>query len=288
MIHWVLAHGKAMQKNIKQRIHLTKRVHECLPTLKHLNRQDNGRRTCPSCQQSRYEDRDHIMKCNSASRETWRVRLMQSLEAFHTKMDTYRPLRHLLRDAMSAWLQSEDDDMIINATEYHSEVRSVINQQNVIGWRQLINGRFGEEWSRGQDDYYARERSRRGATDKRSGQKWQIQLITHIWQQWIILWKLRNAELHGRNNATKSMAIRREMERELHEVYDHRHHYEPRVQELLCDDIQEQLQRPTWVTQNWLTVNAPLFCDSMRRVKNTAIEGVRSIRSYFAPIRPAL
>ena len=176
--------------------------------------------------------------------------------------------------------------MIINATEYHPEVRSVINQQNVIGWRQLINGRFGEEWSRVQDNYYARERSRRSATDKRSGRKWQIQLITHIWQQWIILWKLRNAELHGRDNATKSMAIRREMERELHEVYDHRHHYEPRVQELLCADIQEQLQRPTWVTQNWLTVNAPLFRDSMRRVKNTAIAGMRSIRSYFAPIRP--
>jgi hypothetical protein len=141
----------------------------------------------------------------------------------------------------------------------------------VIGWQQLINGRFGKEWSRVQDDYYARERSRRSATDKRSGKKWQIQPITHIWQQLIILWKLRNADLHGRDNATKRSAIWREMERELRLVYDHRHHFEPRVQELLCHDIQEQLQPPMWVMQNWLNVNAPLFRESMRRAKNTAI-----------------
>ncbi len=91
---------------------------------------------------------------------------------------------------MTEWLKSEDDDMVLNTTEYHSDVRSVINQQNKIGWRQLINGRFGKEWSRIQDDYYARERSHRSTTDKRSGKKWQIQLITHIWQQWTILWKL--------------------------------------------------------------------------------------------------
>jgi hypothetical protein len=53
------------------------------------------------------------------------------------------------------------------------------------------------------------------------------------------------------------------------------------VQELLGRDIQEQLQRPTWVTRNWLTVNIPVFRASMQRTKNKAIAGVRSIRSYF-------
>ena len=280
MIDWN-AHGSAMRKHIKQRIRLTKMVHECLPTLKHLNRQDNGRRTCPGCKRSQCEDRDHIIKCNSDSRASWRHKFIASLETFHERVDTYGPLRYLLNDAIAEWMQSEDDDMILHPSMYHNDVRSAKAQQNAIGWRQVFSGRFGQEWSRIQDDYYARDRRQRGANDKRNGTKWQVQLITHIWKEWTKLWKLRNEELHGRDCANQQAIIRSNVERELQSVYDNRNHYEPRVQELLGRDIQEQLQRPTWVTRNWLTVNIPVFRASMQRTKNKAIAGVRSIRSYF-------
>ena len=78
------------------------------------------------------------------------------------------------------------------------------------------------------------------------------------------LWKLRNEELHGRDQVAKNLATRLEVERELRAAYDNRNPYEPRVQELLCQDIQEHLQRPTRVTLNWLTMNAPVFRDSMK------------------------
>ena len=40
----------------------------------------------------------HIIKSNSESRETWQeVRFLDSLEVFHTKPDTFRPLRPKLR-----------------------------------------------------------------------------------------------------------------------------------------------------------------------------------------------
>jgi hypothetical protein len=268
MVNWG-AHGKAMRKHIKQRIQLTKMVHECLLTLKHVNRQDNGKRQCPGCHQCFKEDRDHIIRCKSDSRETWRRNLLASLEEFHAKMDTYRPLRQLIKSALTAWMQSEDDDMVLNPNEYHRDVFHVISQQNSIGWRQIINGRFGNEWSRTQDDYYARERRQRGKDDKRTGQRWQIQSITHIWKHWMKLWKLQNEELHGRDTATQNQALRREVERELRAAYDNRQHYEPSVQELLSRNIQDQLQRPTWVIHNWLTVNNPVFRESMRRVRNT-------------------
>lgn len=90
-------------------------------------------------------------------------------------------------------MQSEDDDMVPNQNdEYRRDVHHVIlSQQNSIGWRQIINGRFGNQWSRTQDDYYAREeRRQRGTDDKRTGQCWLIQSITHIWKHWMKLWKL--------------------------------------------------------------------------------------------------
>ncbi len=120
------------------------------------------------------------------------------------------------------------------------------------------------------------------------GERWQIQLITLIWTQWMQLWKLWNEELHGRDKVAQTSAERREVERELRVAYDNKHQYEPRVQELLCRDILQQLQRPTWVTRNWLTVNAQVFRESMKRTRNKAIAGVRSIRLYFAPIRQEL
>jgi hypothetical protein len=104
-----------MRKHIKHRIQLTKMVHECLPTLKNLNRQDNGRQLCHGCQRSIREDRDHIIRCTAESRELWRAKFMSSIEGFHTKVDTYQPLRHLLREAIGEWMLSEDDDLVLNA-----------------------------------------------------------------------------------------------------------------------------------------------------------------------------
>ena len=49
-------------------------------------------------------------------------------------------------------------------------------------------------------------------------------------------------------------------------------------------DLQSHLEQPTWVIQNWLTIRAPGFLSSIRAVKMKAIQNVRSIRSYFAPV----
>jgi hypothetical protein len=110
-------------------------------------------------------------------------------------------------------------------------------------------------------------------------------LIRTIWKAWMKLWQLRNEELHGRDETTRTRSERREIERELREVYARRHHLEPRVQGLLFRDEHEHTQRPTWITRNWLNVNGPILRDSMRRAKARALSGVRSIRSYFEPVR---
>ena len=111
----------------------------------------------------------------------------------------------------------------------------------------MINGRFGTEWSRIQDDYYARKRRKRGTKDRRSGSKWQVLAILFVWKQWLDLWKIRkNEEIHGRDNTTKTASNTREIEHELRIVYDNRNHFEPRVQELLLRDLQDHLQRPEW------------------------------------------
>jgi hypothetical protein len=59
---------------------------------------------------------------------------------------------------------------------------------------------------------------------------------------------------------------------------------EPSVQALLCHDIRTHMQRPTWVTRIWINIHAPVFKASIQRARKRAIQGVRSIRTYFGAI----
>ena len=99
---------------------------------------------------------------------------------------------------------------------------------------------------------------------------------------------MRNADVHGRDSASRVLAEKREVARRLAMIYDQRNHMEPSVQELLYSDIQTHLEQPTWVIQNWLAIQGPGFMTSIRAVTAKAIQNVRSIRSYFTPVTTVL
>jgi hypothetical protein len=97
------------------------------------------------------------------------------------------------------------------------------------------------------------------------------------------LWIQRNADVHGKDEATRLIAEKREMTRKLAWIYDQRNHMEPSAQALLFPDIRTHLEQPSWVIQTWLTIKGPTFIQSLRDVKAKAIQNVRSIREYYAP-----
>ncbi len=57
--------------------------------------------------------------------------------------------------------------------------------------------------------------------------------------------------------------------------------YEENVQALLLPNVEDHEQQTVRVTENWLALNAPIFRESFRRVKQRALGGMRSIRTYF-------
>ena len=164
------------------------------------------------------------------------------------------------------------------------ELQLLLRQQLRIGWRQVFNGRFSTEWARIQDAYYHRTSSSNTLpSNSRSGHKWQIKLITFIWEKWHTLWKMRNQDVYGKDAITIAQAEARDVRRNLELIYAQRQHMEPSAQSLLCHDIRTHMQRPTWVTREWITIHAPLFKASLQRARKRAIQGVRSIRTYFGP-----
>jgi hypothetical protein len=281
-INWT-AHGQVLRNHITLRIHYSKLVHDILPTFAYLNKMDKGKRCCPRCAHP-HEDRDHIIQCPHRTRNKWRHGLLTNILEICINQHTYEPLLHLLQDALRGWMyhNNPDQEFILSYQPYPHELHLLIRQQNKIGWRQLFQGRFSQEWSRIQSDYYYRTLENRSSKNhKMTGNGWQVKIITTLWTHWRTLWKQRNQDVFGHDAATIALAETKEVTRRLGQLYDQRLQMEPSAQSLLCKEIQDHLQHPTWVIRNWLTTHAPVFQTSILRARKQATSGARSIRTYF-------
>jgi hypothetical protein len=189
---------------------------------------DSGHRTCPCCP-STSEDRDHILRCPAAERNQWKHKLLSDLSSACTTHHTYEPLKKLLLDAVRKWLYPGQDLYDIpQCTEYANELHPLIRTQTRIGIQNAHLYRIRQHLP----------------TKNNSGQKWQVAIITLIWERWYDLWKLRNADVHGKDDATQAIA-EKEIARRLARIYDQRNHMEPSAQSLLHPDIQTHLEQPT-------------------------------------------
>jgi hypothetical protein len=281
MVNWS-AHGKAFRCFLHCRVHLSKMIHECLPTFHQLNKYGGFHRNCPGCGHLD-ETRDHIIRCQGTPRVEWRKRFWSAIEKFHSEYRTAPLLIHVFRSAMDEWLQS-DIDIEVSPILYPADVRTLLIEQNAIGWRQLFSGRFSIEWSRVQQAYYSKHRNKPGNARSRDGSQWQSKLIGLMWDQWRLVWKLRNSEVHGSDSGTRASAARMAMDRELREVYDQRQHLEPEVASLLHQNEHEHRSRTLSTNRNWLAVNLPIIRRSVRRVKKLSARGMQSLRTFFTTV----
>lgn len=285
-IHWD-AHGSALRQRPERRTHMTKLLHELLPTTGQANKFDKGTRRCPLCP-SQTEDRDHILCCIHSTRQQWREKFLQELNDHCRNAGTAPLLQEVLVKGIQQWLLTPQASS--QSIEGHaSEIQWLIHQQNQIGWRQIFHGRCSVQWARLQDLHFQRTQPHDGAstasTVKQTGERWLVNLILFVWDKWYTLWKQRNQDLHGVDVATRAEAERKEIRRQLQDIYQRRHDLEPRVQDLLFANVEQHYEVPTFITKNWLASHTGLIRESLRRVKAKAIQGVRSIRTYFNPIR---
>ena len=284
-VNWK-AHGTCLRKHLSKKTHLVKFVHGILPTNSILHRREPIRSRCPRCTRV-LETWQHIWQCCHITREQWRIQMLTAVTTECTKLRTMPALQRLLTKAIRQWLvhdPSSDVSFQMSVEGYTSAVRRVIFQQNAIGWDHIFQGRFSVSWGALQDDYYARQ-ARITDTELKciTGNYWQAMVIEIIWRQWFQLWNIRNNDLHGADKNAKAQAERQEVERALRDIYDIKMQLEPSVQQLLCKDITDNFSKPVWYNRNWLAIHAPLAYASLKRAKARAIQGVRSIRSYFKP-----
>lgn len=276
LINWK-AHGSSLHARIDTRTHFIKLVHGILPTAKQVHRHDPIRNTCSRCKNA-VEDWVHILVCQHVTRQEWRVEFLEHLECEGKILNTRPIILKVLLDAVRGWFARPDDDYHIDPGQYPPEVRRLIHHQNLIGWKQVFLGRFSSAWSNVQDDFYAQKIQSNDSPKRRTGQRWQISIISIIWKQWQLLWSQRNHNLHGKDETQQQRALTQTIRRD---IYDVASQLEPSVRALLHADISTHLEKPNWFNQNWLAIHAPLIKASLKRAREKAIVGVKSIRQYF-------
>ncbi|KAI2507020.1 hypothetical protein MHU86_7405 [Fragilaria crotonensis] len=283
VINWT-AHGKAMQRHINKRTHLVKLVHGLLPTNAKLHRGDPRRNRCPSCQVCP-ETWSHILRCTSEAHTSWRASMVHVVARKCDDLHTMPRLKDILLQALREWFLHSNEEVPyqLNAPSTASAaIRRLVYQQNAIGWEHVFLGRFSSDWSSLQDEYYAR-RAHSIDTKRQTGLRWQIAIISTLWNQWFLLWATRNQSLHGADSKSRNQAERREVDRMLADIYDARNQMEPSIQQLLCRDITEHSTKSVPYNKNWLAVYGPLVRQSIHRAKAKAIQGMKSITAYFGP-----
>jgi hypothetical protein len=228
-INWD-AHRLALNRSSTRRTHMIKMLHEILPTNGLANKFDKGQRTCPLCPDLK-EDRDHILTCQHPTRQQWRQVFLIDLNTFLETTNTSPLLQMLLLDSLKQWFES-DNEVQIDPNDHEDTVCTIIRQQNSIGWRQIIHGRFGTGWAERQEEHY-RQRFPNRNKKILTGIHWQTSVILFVWDKWYTLWKERNQEQHGRDHHARAEADQRESRRRLATIYAQRASYEPNVQALL-------------------------------------------------------
>ena len=272
-VDWA-AHGNALQRGIHDRVRLTKLVHDLLPTNHFVHQFIEGRKsTCPSCTCD-HEDRDHVLRCKHPARKRWRTQCLVNIRKITDTQDTKPYLQTILLDGLTEWLEGRT----ISAAVYPPQYGHLIHQQTAIGWRQMFNGRLSAEWANLQDDHL---HANKLASKTRSGTLWTTNIITAIWAQFEVIWKLRNEVIHGHDSHSRGLIRRQTAEFQLKSIYDRRAEYLPRDRKVLFESIDQHLQLPTTAILNWVIIHQPMFSDSRIQFRKNSTTGVREITHYF-------
>ncbi|KAI2500968.1 hypothetical protein MHU86_13513 [Fragilaria crotonensis] len=273
-IHWG-AHGTALRGQRVSHVHFTKLVYDLLPTNKLLHRYNSSSHTskCPCCDLQIDETRDHLLQCSAT--DAWRESFLTSLRKRCGELNTSPRLQEYLFVTIRTWLT---DGEVRAVDGFPRAFQQLTESQSAIGWRHVFSGRFSVQWAIAQSCHLEQEDVDQPTT---AGVQWLVEIITTIWQQWRELWKHRNNIVHGKDEAAQHQIQKRILENRIHKVYELKHRVEPSLKHVFTSTAQYHIDKGNTHMTNWLAVHELAAIESEAKATSRAIQGTRSILSYF-------
>ena len=200
------AHAQALWRQHLHQPTFVKYVHDLLPLGRRVH-QYNPKYPpcCPSCQEPN-EDLTHFWNCPAPTRVTWRQTFLSTLDKRLLELRTVKQVRTLLLDRVTSIIYGTNPT--IAPTD--PNLVTLCQAQDAIGWEQVLKGRFSSLWNS-----HCILRSQR-----QQHTNWTVEVIDCIFQQWWLLWELRNQDRHGRDASTQAQASTLQAHRELQILYD--------------------------------------------------------------------
>ncbi len=274
--------GTACNKHHEQRHFVVKLTHDILPTRNITTRYDpSSPAACPFCL-SLPETRDHLVRCNHAVCHKWRGDFLRILRKRGEPLHTNPVLLDILIQGLDSWLRYQPEPF---PAAYPPAYRSLIREQSVIGWRQILNGRWSTRWAILQDRYLRRHFDPIPA--QLGGTKWVTIMIDTTWHSVRNLWDLRNGKVYGVDSSTRAQKQKEQAHRELRALYILRgnmRHCDTDIFHATADDHLEA--QPVWALKNWLRIYKPMVKHSIKEAIRSSVRHVRTIMSYFHPSEP--
>jgi hypothetical protein len=186
LVDWHI-HGQALKSlNSNQRKTITQVIHGWLPLNGHPGMHlQNNNLTCPECHIER-ETQYHFFNCKQ-NQDTWKNALqtngISKCDLTSTTNTSKEYLHHILHCALTR-KDNDDDDIEIVTTP--TRFQKLIREQKLIGWNQILNGRWTTEWVHQFESLTPHQ-----------GEKLAIAAITSIWHAILSLWYKRCKTQHG-------------------------------------------------------------------------------------------
>lgn len=194
---------------------IVKHIHDISPT-GHIAHRNNPHlsHACPACS-SPQEDNQHVLQCPHPSRLDWRASTMDQLQN-NLSQESNPVLIDILLDGLMRFHRRLPE---IQLQQYPQQYHTLIIEQNRIGWEQLYMARWSKEWRRHQTAYTDRQQNN-GKQSK--GHQWSLSFSRLLINQWLKLWKLRNTQRHGQDEAQRTHIRRQVLTATLKELYEYR------------------------------------------------------------------
>jgi hypothetical protein len=231
-------------KNDQQRI--LKFVHEWLPTNHRLIRESQSTTArCPLCYY-RVEDNMHLFNCSHPKQVATKTALLQQLN--QSTIDEH--IKPIFTAAIKTAILDPTWQPV--SSQVPQGYRKGAEDQNRIGWQQIMRGRFAQSLSCG--DRHKEQDLRR--------------VLRLIWDALLNLWSQRNELVHDNAQETRAEKMKRKMEAKIHRCYLMKEKLRLQDQErLFAKEEEDLLQEDPTTVKNWLTIAEKMIRITKRETK---------------------
>jgi len=276
-----------------------------LPTGERIHKRDHYHdKRCASCWHS-VEDDDHIFRCKR--RQDQRKNIIKQTNLLRNKVDP--KLCDILKEGLLAYFKGDSisNTMFrLRGTEGHERHDLLIDEQLIIGWDNLLRGKFSTQWKIQQKAYTNRQRLRHPRAHARKQRKKKqeeeknnnkrkntnkteafhsffqaiIPFIKEIWTDRCID---RNTPIVG----GRIVAEYDSLSKKVTQLYTLRDMVLPEDEtKVFNEPLAERLEDTNQQLKKWLTRWRPVVDHSMKRVKDLARANSRPIWRHYSATEP--